>query len=241
MEIIKSKLQSLNLALTRVIEKWKRSGNGFGQQQDSEGSSDDDSTPSVPDYNNRATFFKNSELYLLYYWIVMDNAGLLQSCVQKLDKSIGSADGGAGVPTSVAKRRAGSYKSSVSSNDLQGSIFEASVKNVEAATLMAIEYQKDREERERERQQRQLEIENERQQRQFEIEKERRFKGMESLKRNIHKLYGQQIEAETEAARAMFLQPPNECMANFFRDKAVKIAERSNGFKDELKELERSS
>ena len=95
---------------------------------------------------------------------------------------------------------------------------------------MAIEYQKDREERQRERQQRQLEI-----------EKERRYKGMESLKRNINELFGQQIEAEIEAARAMFLQPPNEGMANVFREQAVKIAKRNNRFKDKLKELERSS
>ena len=51
---------------------------------------------------------------------------------------------------------------------------------------------------------------------QLEIEKERRYKGMESLKRNINKLYGQQMEAEREAARAMFQEPPNERMANFF-------------------------
>jgi hypothetical protein len=98
------------LALKRIIEICKRSGQGDGGFQDN---TDNDNTYygalagcTQEALDNCANFIKDcKESHLLYFWELIDGHGLLALAMQKLNDGVSAANVAAGVPTVVFQSR----------------------------------------------------------------------------------------------------------------------------------------
>ena len=166
---VKDKLQSLNVALTRVINMWERSGQGDGGRVDD----GDDECEDIecrefghPDFSVlqdrnhgalscRSAFVPNNQSYLLYFWELMDKHDLLRSSFQKLNHGTASSDGGSSVPSVTHNSNNRESKSDAKTakyiDKLTVSIEELANKNLQAASMTARETKKDREQRNRAR------------------------------------------------------------------------------------------
>ena len=254
-----------NLALTRVCNRWKENGSGFGRRlpTDKESDNDDDSNSDddeneedeegFRDYSDPANFITGHETYLYYYWQVMEKEGLLPTCIQQLNEKVSSADGGSSVPAIVLTKKGGGLRSSMRSQDLsvvglQQSIETAAERTAASLLSMAKQFEQDCEFQRVELLKRQIEMEKNREfqrveslRRKIGIEKDREFQRVELLRRKIDSLEKDQIEAETKAAEIRYGKRPNDNLANFYMSKATKLKERSDECREELKQLEGKS
>jgi hypothetical protein len=105
-EKVEDRWGGMVLALNKIIKNWKRCGQGNGGFQDD--TDDDDvycsalADCSQEALDNRANFIKDGkELYLLYFWELIDSHGLLASAMQKLNDRVSASIGAAGVPSVV--------------------------------------------------------------------------------------------------------------------------------------------
>ena len=72
------------LALNRIIKNWKKSGQGDGELANA----------SQEALDNHVKFIKDGkESYLLYFWELIDNHGLLASAMQKLYDRVNATNG----------------------------------------------------------------------------------------------------------------------------------------------------
>ena len=93
------------LAHNRISKNWTKSGQGDGGFQDDP---DADSDGYYEALDTRAKFIKDGkESYLLYFWELIDNHGLLASAMQKLNDQVSATNGAAGVPYVVRRNRTG--------------------------------------------------------------------------------------------------------------------------------------
>jgi len=114
---VKSKLADSRCRLMKVINRWERSGNGFGQMRD-EDMKDESSDKDIDDYqsdseldadkdvttnfghlieenfmegDNRKSFVWHHDGdadHLLYFWHLLDHQGILSKVINKLDRNV---------------------------------------------------------------------------------------------------------------------------------------------------------
>jgi hypothetical protein len=107
-EKCQSKFSGLMVSLIRVIQNWKKSGQGNGGK-DSEDEECDDEIVVFGSLQNRSSgaldqrysFVEYSQMYLLYWWHMLDKYDLLGSSLQRLDDSVAARNGGEGVPSVI--------------------------------------------------------------------------------------------------------------------------------------------
>ncbi len=100
------------VALKRNIQQWESSGQGDGGNNNLNIGEDEDSYSISKPHElgdlthrnrhalaNRASFFRYSEMYLLYFWDVCEKYDLTRSCMQAFREDTASGDGGVGVPS----------------------------------------------------------------------------------------------------------------------------------------------
>jgi hypothetical protein len=105
-EKCKVKMSEMMVALKRNIQRWESSGQGEGGNNNDEEYiiSTPHETGSLVNRSrhalaNRSSFFRYSEMYLLYFWDVTEKFDLTRSCMQVLKEDIAAGDGGSGVPS----------------------------------------------------------------------------------------------------------------------------------------------
>ena len=103
------KLNEMLLISKRQMQNWERSGQGEGGYD--ENGKEDEFFQSVShelgSLDNRphralqthANFFKYSNMYLLYFWDMIEKYQLRKSCLQMLDDKVAAKDGGGSVPS----------------------------------------------------------------------------------------------------------------------------------------------
>ena len=115
---------SLQSNLLRIIQNWKRSGQGEGGTDETEDLDDvlDGAVAESGDaigglqgrparaLDSRAAFLYGKPSYLLYFWEIADRHQLLQSSLQRLSESVGASDASTApsvinVPRTASRRR----------------------------------------------------------------------------------------------------------------------------------------
>lgn len=163
---VKDKLQSMTVALTRIVAMWERSGQGDGGRITEDGEEEEDDEvrkPNHPGFGNlrdrnegvlscRSAFAPNNQSYLLYYWEIIDKHDLLQNSFQRLNDENAAVDGGQSVPLVMNTSNEKESSKTPSKNakifeKLTHSIEELANKNLLAASMAAEEQRKDREQR----------------------------------------------------------------------------------------------
>jgi len=110
-EKVEDRWGGMVLALNRIIKNWKKSGQGDGGFEDNPDADPNAyygelANASQEALDNRVKFIKDGkESYLLYFWELIDNHGLLASAMQKLNDRVSATNGAAGVPSAVARNR----------------------------------------------------------------------------------------------------------------------------------------
>lgn len=127
-EKVQEKWSSMVLALNRVIQKWERSGQGYGGQVEEEEKENDEddgdefesaqenecasadggeqpfgqlANRSQGALDQRQNFIDGKSSYLLYLWDMLEEHNLFQSSMQRLNEGIGCGSGN-NVPTIIA-------------------------------------------------------------------------------------------------------------------------------------------
>ena len=111
-EKCKLKMNEMTVALKRIIQNWESSGQGDGGNNSLNAADAEESFAISKPHElgdlthrnrraiaNRASFFRYSEMYLLYFWDVSEKYDLTRSCMQAFGEDIASGDGGVGVPS----------------------------------------------------------------------------------------------------------------------------------------------
>jgi len=104
-----TKFDEMMVALKRIIQKWKASGQGEGGVNDEVDEEEGFELNIRHELGclryrshhalaSRPNFFRYSEMYLLYFWEVCETFNLTRSCMQTLEDSVAAGDGGSGVP-----------------------------------------------------------------------------------------------------------------------------------------------
>jgi hypothetical protein len=102
-EKCQSKFSRLMVSLIRVIQNWGKSGQGDGGKDSEDEESDDEivfgslQNRSSGALDQRYSFVEYSQMYLLYWWHMLDKHDLLGSSLQRLDDSVAASNGGEGV------------------------------------------------------------------------------------------------------------------------------------------------
>jgi hypothetical protein len=114
---VKDKLSLMTRALRRCIDNWERSGQGEGGFDPFDG--DDNIRPEfgttrAPDpgtgrqertafaLGSRYSFFKDREIYLLYFWELLEDNQLFTSCMAILPDDVAAQDGASSVPSVIS-------------------------------------------------------------------------------------------------------------------------------------------
>jgi hypothetical protein len=91
------------VSLLRVIQNWERSGQGVGVKNSVDEESDDEivfgslQNRSSGALDQRYSFVECSQMYLPYWWHMLDKHNLLGLSLQRLDDSVAASNGGEGV------------------------------------------------------------------------------------------------------------------------------------------------
>ena len=97
-----NKLNEMHLILKRQMQNWERSGQGEGccDENDEEDEFFLSASHELGSLDNRphrallthANFFKYSNMYLLYFWDMIEKYQLRKSCLQMLDDKVAAKD-----------------------------------------------------------------------------------------------------------------------------------------------------
>jgi len=112
---VKKKFSSMMVEMGRIIGNWERSGQGDEGIEPEPHPDDKARKPGGAlhgSLENRSTlalsklpnFFKASQLYLLYLWVLLDTHKLLGSTLQRLNSLVLSGNGAEGVPSVIVPK-----------------------------------------------------------------------------------------------------------------------------------------
>jgi hypothetical protein len=254
---VKDKLQSLNVALTRVVTMWERSGQGDGGRI----IDDDESVRMInhPQFgslrdrdrgalSSRASFVQNHQSYLLYFWEQMEKHDLLRTSFQKLNDETASIDGGLSVPSATShpadRELRSASKNGKYFEQLTSSIAELASKNLQAAEISAEERRKDRELREQammlemeEKSKDRIEKQRDREQRGYLAEVERKFQEKSELKRRLDHLFEEKRKVQRLNAEYTFGEHKNKGLAAYYKKEVEQIETAEEELNEQLELL----